>query len=466
MRRSTLALGWLAGLALTGCAASTDRDAPSPRPNPVVLIGLDGFEWGVALPLLEAGELPHLARLIEGGTSGELGTLVPTMSPIIWTTVVTGMPPKIHGIQGFVRDGPDGRAHPESPYNSRHRRTKALWNILSDAGLRPLVIGWWNTYPAEEVNGVVVAQVNTFEPGRIMIDQPRIHGGLYAGLEGQIWPSERQEELLRAVGEVDAELPELTRNVYGEPDLASHPLAAKLWDGCLWSFRSDAVYQRIALGLLAEKQPFDFLAIYFGAADVFGHRFWRYAYPELFQVPPSEEERRLLGHFVHATYRELDRMVGELVAAAPESANILVLSDHGMRPANRERAFHEKGALRTLFSAAHADAPPAFFVAAGPDIARQERTVAELRGSPLPQAGSVMDMSPTILVLLGLPVGSDMQGEVLGEVLREGFLAEHPVTFVGSHTPPDWAHAGGEAMLGIPDAEERLEQLRALGYVE
>jgi hypothetical protein len=268
------------------------------------------------------------------------------------------------------------------------------------------------------------------------------------------------------VEEVDAELPELTRAVYGDVDITADPLAAKLWDGCLWSFRSDAVYQRIALRLLAERQPFDLLAVYFGAADVFGHRFWRYAYPELYQPRPTEAEQRLLGGFLRATYRELDRMVGELVAAAPAGANILVLSDHGMQAANRDRAFNERNPLRTLFSAAHSEAPPALFVACGPDVAALGPSLAEIRAGTPPVRGSVMDMAPTILALLGLPVGSDMEGRVLEGILREGFLDEHPLTYVDSHTPPGWAESRGGSMVGIPDAEERLEQLRSLGYIE
>ena len=73
----------LAVLCLCGCGASE-------RPAPVLVVGVDGFEWDVALPLLASGRMPHLAGLMQRGAYGLLETSQPTFSPILWTTIATG----------------------------------------------------------------------------------------------------------------------------------------------------------------------------------------------------------------------------------------------------------------------------------------------------------------------------------------------------------------------------------------
>jgi len=85
--------------------------------------------------------------------------------------------------------------------------------------------------------------------------------------------------------------------------------------------------------------------------------------------------------------------------------------------------------------------------------------------------GSVVDITPTLLALLGLPVGRDMDGRVMTEIIEPGYLAEHPVTYVRSHESwfgflGRWFDRGSHAQHESSETQERLEQLRALGYIE
>ena len=68
----------------------------------VVLVGIDGAEWTIVDELRQAGRLPALGKLIDGGARGQLATLRPTLSPALWTTVATGESPATHGIENFV----------------------------------------------------------------------------------------------------------------------------------------------------------------------------------------------------------------------------------------------------------------------------------------------------------------------------------------------------------------------------
>jgi len=104
-----------------------------------LLIGLDGADWNIVDPLIEAGRLPNLGRLVREGTRGRLRTITPMLSPVIWTSIATGVLPARHGIIDFLATA--GRDGEKQPVTSNLRKTKALWNILSEQGLTVVIAG-------------------------------------------------------------------------------------------------------------------------------------------------------------------------------------------------------------------------------------------------------------------------------------------------------------------------------------
>ena len=148
------------------------------------MIGVDGLEWDVLLPLVRDGKAPAMASLMRRGVFGKLETLQPTLSPVIWTTIATGKSPTEHGIGNFVKPVlKDGK--PEL-FSNLDRRTKAIWNIASDYDKRVAVVGWWMTYPVEAINGVMVAQTNTAEQLDIAGGKQIWKGQLIQGAAGQV----------------------------------------------------------------------------------------------------------------------------------------------------------------------------------------------------------------------------------------------------------------------------------------
>ena len=113
----------------------------SAPPASVVFIGFDAATWKIIDPLRAQGALPNLNKLIRNGVRAPLKTLVPTISPAVWTTIFTGMLPPKHGIDGFVDS--DGNL-----YTSFNLRSKPLWEILSDRSTISTVINFWLTWPA------------------------------------------------------------------------------------------------------------------------------------------------------------------------------------------------------------------------------------------------------------------------------------------------------------------------------
>src|SRR5262249_53879880 len=133
---------------------STAKQNPSPvTKQRVYIIGIDGASWNLMREPLAQGKLPNLQRLIQTGAHGPLKSLVPTKSPILWTSMATGKTQIKHGIGDFVAQK-DGKTIPVS---GNQRITKAFWNILSDYGLRVGVVNWWVTWPPEKINGFMVS---------------------------------------------------------------------------------------------------------------------------------------------------------------------------------------------------------------------------------------------------------------------------------------------------------------------
>jgi predicted AlkP superfamily phosphohydrolase/phosphomutase len=118
----------------------------------VLLIGWDAADWKIINPLMDNGEMPALKSIIENGVMGNISTLDPPFSPILWTTIATGMYADKHGIHGFTEPLPNGSGI--RPISSSTRKVKAIWNILTQNGLKTHCINWWPSHPAEPINGI------------------------------------------------------------------------------------------------------------------------------------------------------------------------------------------------------------------------------------------------------------------------------------------------------------------------
>ena len=123
--------------------------------HPLVMIGVDGGEWDVIETLMEKGELPNLAKLIDTGISGHLINPGPATSPPVWTTFATGQFPREHGILEHVYPYDDSAA--KKPVDSSMRLKPALWNLASGYGLKSTVMGYFVSWPAETINGTIVS---------------------------------------------------------------------------------------------------------------------------------------------------------------------------------------------------------------------------------------------------------------------------------------------------------------------
>jgi hypothetical protein len=453
--RWLLACGWA-----LACAGPATHERPK-----IVLVGVDGFEWSVALPLVVAGRMPELALLMERGSYGYLPTVEPTVSPVIWTSIATGKTARKHGIFGFDMPDGDGRRL----YTNLDRRPKAFWNVLSDFGRRVHVVGWWLTHPVEPIDGVMVAQTNTLRGGDVQKGGAVRKGSLIAGVAGQVHPPAREAEIFAMLDAVEARFAGHLRAILGQEEPTGSPVLERIWNASLWSLRADALYADVAERLAGEGD-FELLAVYLGGTDVLGHRLWRHYDPKSFTHPPSEAEVRRYGGILPAYYEFVDRAIGRLRRAAGDSATLIVVSDHGMRPYRTDFAFDAKSVdlgPADLISGGHDDAPAGIFAAAGPGIRdADDRAAATLSLADLRPVGHVYGVAATLYALLDLPAAADMDGAAIREVLEDRVLDAWKAAPVASHDDTEWFAARLQAKRVQVDESERMQQLRELGYIE
>jgi predicted AlkP superfamily phosphohydrolase/phosphomutase len=257
---------------------------------PIVVIGIDGGEWSVIRALWAQGKLPNLRRLADRGVTATLRTAY-NSSPVIWTTIATGLTPREHGITDFVVATPQG----DVPVSSQLRRAPAIWNMLTSAGRRVSVLGWWASWPAETINGIVMSD-------RSLLD-----------LDGRISPASYLPEFERLV-ERSRRQPEGFR-VSAEPELR------------------DRTVEETAVALAGKR--YDLLLAYFRTVDIVSHNNWKFYEPEAFREIDPRELAEKRGE-VQRIYEAVDRAIGRIVAAAPADADVLVLSDHGFHAARPE----------------------------------------------------------------------------------------------------------------------------------
>ena len=123
--------------------------------NKLLLIGWDAADWDIIWPLIAQGKMPALASMIKRGVHGNISTMTPPYSPMLWTSVATGKTPDKHGILGFIEVTQDGQS--VRPVTTLSRKTRALWNIFHNQGLKSNWVGWWPSFPVEPINGCIVS---------------------------------------------------------------------------------------------------------------------------------------------------------------------------------------------------------------------------------------------------------------------------------------------------------------------
>jgi hypothetical protein len=406
----------------------------------LVVLGFDGLSWELLLRPLREGRLPGFRALLEDAAYGYLDTLPKvqvdaparwsltsseTLSPVIWETISTGRHPAIHGIGHFFN-----YAFPGVSRGVWHVPTFSLGNGPMGLRLflraRPKGPSPWKRVPLSsadakvarffevaERHGLAVGSLNWMNTGPAVPMNGFMRGRALA--QPRYYPPEIVDRL--------------------PPVPPGRPVK---WVD-LPSTHERESYERVLyqqMVIMAQEIPVDLLIYYTHFHDGTNHHYWMHeAHDDAFWFAGLSHPELEPSEVAMISLRFMDDVVADILARVPEEAIVVVLSDHGFDW--REYKHH--------------NSPPGVFIARGPGIAP----------GPFP-AGTVYDVTPTLLHWLGLPVADDMPGSPLPLAAPGGPL-DRVVTRVPTHGAAKPMPADSEL---DPEEVERLEkELRALGYL-
>lgn len=439
--RSRMGAAFIWGVAFAGAvglfqlsaADGADSETPAvPRLDveatgvSVLVLGVDGFDLEFAERLVDAGRLPSFGALLGGGRA-----VVPADDDAdpatVWTSIATGQPAAVHGVQGLEARRVSGLAG-EVPVgggqwwavlavatdrlrltrpaasSGLQRRAKTIWEIAGEQGLHTGVTNWWATWPAPERAGIVIS------------DRATLRLDVGGALDAEIAPSALWDELRTVWPDLRDEARRRAAEAFAG---VAEPAGAALRRGAEQDLIQLAFAKRIA------GRAGDLLAIYLPGLDI--AQYGLVSGPTAAGLPASAMEARV--EALERYYVVLDGLVREFLDADHTRRLRVLLTDAGRSRTRGPGVFALTGDVAR---------PGARAAATGPDIA------------------------PTLLYVLGLPVSEELSGRVLGDLLSPTFVAAHPVrttpTFGRRSQPP--ARPGA-----VPLDDAALERLRSLGYI-
>jgi hypothetical protein len=442
-RGLTLTAALIAVAACSGIPAcgrgARDGAAPGKMRSPeIVVIGIDGLDWNLVDPLVAAGRMPVLRRLLEHGARADLLSLVPLeKSPVIWSTIATGrLPAPGEKGRGFLVDTQEG---PQA-YASWHRKSRAFWNILSERGRTVTVVGWLETWPAEEVKGAVVSDYVQYD----VAEREKL------GRTGhRTYPDSLEKEIAPLIVAPRSVSFEQLRPLLGG-DVDSSRANPDLWtalDDLRWIYAGDLTFTAIGCDLI-ERRPTDVVAIYLRGPDAVCHKFW--GEREFLASGSGDPERaRMFGRTIDLYFEETDRLLGRIVETIDlEQTSVFLVSDHGFQG---PRIGLDGAPMLGIYM--HREIGTALL--AGPAAAGKAIVVSGAR---------VQDVLPTMLHILGLPVARDFDGEVAMGLLGPRGGGTREVESIATYETSERPTFGkGEVDSAV--SREIDERIHSLGYV-
>ena len=407
-----------------------------PLAKKVLLIGWDAADWKIANPLIDQGLMPILNDFVNHGVIGNLATLRPILSPMLWNSIATGKRPDKHGIWGFME--PDPQTGGVRPVTSTSRKVKAIWNILTQRGYKAHVLGWFAGHPAEPINGISVSDLYPYAVAPLGEPWPLPPGAVHPENMRDTFATLRMHPAEVTEAAILPWIPHAAE-IDQEKDKGLQSFAKILSENC--SIHNAATW-------ILQNEPWDFLAVYYNGIDHFCHGFMNYHPPRMEGIP--EDRFEIYKDVVNGAYRFHDMMLQTLLDLAGPDTTVLIVSDHGFHSDHlRPRGIPQEPA--------------------GPAVQHRQFGIVCMKGDHIKQderiyGATLLDVTPTILTLFGLPIGEDMDGRVLVQAFEEPPRIERI---------PSWENELGECGMHPADlrmdpaaAQAVLQQFVALGYIQ
>lgn len=257
-----------------------------------LIIGLDGGEWDVIDPLIEANQLPNIAQLKHEGVSGPIESITPPISPPAWNSIQTGTNPGKHGIFDFSTFDEN---YNRRSINSSDRCATPFWEILNDDGTMTGLFKVPFTYPPGDVDGFMVTGFPT--PNNIEDFTIPQSLGERVGPVGDLF----EDWSLQQAGDYET----FKRNLMN--------VAERQTD--------------LFIDLIREYETGLSMTVYDGS-DRIQHFFWKY----FDEGHPRYDPDSPLNGAIEEYYATVDHEIGRLIDEVGDECNVILLSDHGFGP--------------------------------------------------------------------------------------------------------------------------------------
>jgi len=383
----------------------------------VTVLALDAGSLEVITNATTEGRLPNFGRILDTGAATHLATLHPTSAEAVWAAIATGKLPQKNGVRSAavyrLAGHPDQAIQllpdfcfatslirfgivTEEPRTSASITSRTLWTILGAAGISVGVVNVPLTYPAPPVRGFVVSDAYAR-----LAETP-----MDLANPTTVYPPVLQPEAALTLQGVDEE---------GGPASDVIPERHRA------AARADRTYDRLYRALNA-SHPAQVAVVRYQSLDPIGHYYLRFAMPTRFG-DVSDDDRRRYGGVLEAHYAMVDEAIGRAIDDLGPDDLLLVMSGFGMEPLSIGKRVLERVIGDPDISGTHEAAPDGFLMAYGSMVARTRQL----------RRASVVDVVPTILYFLGLPVARDMDGYARADLFRQSFTEERPITFIPTY---------------------------------
>jgi len=259
----------------------------------VCVIGLDGVPYSLLLELTEKGIMPAISRLLDSGHLHRMKASLPEISAVSWTNFMTGANPGTHGIFGFT-DLKKGSYELRFP-NFLDLKKETFWDILGRHGKKCIIINQPSTYPAREINGVLIS-------GFVAIEFAKA-----------VYPPSCKASLEQAGYQIDIDTLKSREN-----------------NEFLWQDLSKTLAGRQEAFNLFWQEDWDYFEFVITGTDRLHHFLWN-AY---------EDESHLHHQKFLDYYRRIDDVIEKIVTAfqmlADDDERLFLLSDHGFTGIEQE----------------------------------------------------------------------------------------------------------------------------------
>ena len=251
------------------------------KPSRVVIIGLDGMPYRLIKDLAENDVMPNTKAIIGNGIFRPMESSIPEISCVAWSSIITGANPGCHGVFGFT-DIPLGTYRLSFP-NYNDLKAPPFWKV--DGGGKSVIINVPFTYPANSLNGVLIA-------GFVALD-----------LQKATYPPSLVPRLNEMGYQIDVDSDKAHKSL----DLFLKDLDKTL-QGRIAAYR-----------YLWDKEDWQTFMLVFTGTDRLAHFLW-----DAYEDKSHRYHSAFLDHL-----HQIDRVVGEIGNKMNKTDSLLMLSDHG-----------------------------------------------------------------------------------------------------------------------------------------